>query len=150
VALNIKNKIRCGGVLLSANWVLTSASCIPKSQLERDQLNVDVGFQDLLAADPWSARRPVSKIFIHEDYTLNNLVHFNDVALLKLARPVDLDPVEHKVVPACVPESLAFDGSTGWLTGYGMLFSGGSFTSVLRFATTFYLSLRVSLIIPTN
>ncbi len=76
--------------------------------------------------------RQISKIFIHEDYTPHNLIHFNDIALIKLIKPVELDPIDHKVAPICISTTFSFTDKIGWVTGYGIPFSGGSSSSVLR------------------
>jgi hypothetical protein len=58
---------------------------------------------------------------LHPQY--NPSIIKNDVALLKLDRPVDFSD---QVVPVCVDDgSVNYDGAVCWATGYGSLFSGG-------------------------
>ena len=73
----------------------------------------------------------VVEVIVHENYTL--LRKSNDIALLKLATPVNLTG---KVGPACLADSInSLVNKTCWITGWGTLSSGGSQPSVLMQAS---------------
>lgn len=64
----------------------------------------------------------LSKIITHPEY--DDTTFMNDIALLKLMTPVEFDTTEYKITPACIPDGTEdYSGKTGWLTGYGTMFS---------------------------
>ena len=58
----------------------------------------------------------IEEIFIHNDYNPANITF--DIALLKLAEPLDLSIY----TPICLPErNSTFEGSTAWVYGWGAM-----------------------------
>lgn len=89
----------CGGSLIDQQFVLTASHCV--INYSKDKLVVLAGTNSFsgLALKP-SNFYNVSNIFSHELYDRKNLR--NDIAILKLSRPVASTA---KLAPICLPES---------------------------------------------
>uniref|UniRef100_A0A182VMR9 CLIP domain-containing serine protease n=1 Tax=Anopheles merus TaxID=30066 RepID=A0A182VMR9_ANOME len=118
-------QFNCSGTLIAPSYVLTSASCVD-DEAAWNNLTVRLGewdlestvdcilnpdSDDLVCADP-SYDVPVVQVILHEAYTGRR----NDIALLKLAQPAQLNDW---VSPICLPESPVLNetakyGAAGW------------------------------------
>ena len=75
--------------------------------------------------------RKLSKVISHPSYDERKLI--NDIALAKMDSPVNFDTVNYHITPACIPDGNEdYAGRSGYVTGFGTLFSGGSVSSKLR------------------
>ena len=84
----------CGGVLLGAEWVLTTGLCVAGANPQ--SLAVGYGASDL--GEAWTARRAVSEIHLHPEFDDPEGI-LNDIALLRLADPVENVRNSHANLP---------------------------------------------------
>ncbi|CAF4010081.1 unnamed protein product [Rotaria sordida] len=135
VSILIGNGYLCGGSIMSNSWIITAAHC------------VDTGFDLSVTIYAGSNKqwfgtqvRTVSQIILHPYY--NKTTFINDIALLKLASPLNMS--DHNVNRICMPlVSSTILASVQWpavdttvvAVGWGRLSEGGSSATSLQQVT---------------
>lgn len=115
----------CGGSLIKKDVVLTAAHCRPKG-FNRTESYIYAGSTDVNDVGRFWQRRKIKQFIIHEDYRgqVTN-EHSNDIALIKLTRPFDLETSQGHIGTVCLAVKPPQPGEIVTVTGWGLTSPGG-------------------------
>ncbi|KAM4723147.1 ovochymase-2 [Rhinophrynus dorsalis] len=98
VSIKFATEHVCDGVIITEDWVLTSANCVVTREEFRDLWVVVAGIHDL-TREEHDQKRSVKQIIVHSEFTRQSMDY--DIALLQLAEPFQFNSY---VRPICLPE----------------------------------------------
>ncbi|KAM7399541.1 hypothetical protein PAMP_018807 [Pampus punctatissimus] len=123
VSLQVAGSHRCGGAIISPYWIVTAAHCVAKFS-SPGVWSVYAGIVDPLAT-LFNPAYSVSHIIAHKGY--NSLTRRNDIALMRLSKPVD-KTASSNIGPVCLP-NVGINITVPqrcWITRFGHTVNGGS------------------------
>lgn len=119
----------CGASLINSRYVVTAAHCIEAIPRSWEVIGVRLGEWDLNKEEDCSdgdcsdapVNMGVEKIIVHEDYDPQSKAQYNDIALIRLTRDVNMTAF---ISPVCLPidnadRSRTIVGTKGVATGWG-------------------------------
>ncbi|XP_065346385.1 trypsin delta-like isoform X1 [Cloeon dipterum] len=127
--LQYTNYYKCGGVIISKNWILSTASCLQSFHSFRDGRS----WSAMIYVGTLDKSRPAivhqsSKVIYHPNY--NKITHFNDIALIKTKHEIKFNPRVSAIPLAQDPISSFVSGDmAGW--GYEY-YQSGNYANKLR------------------
>lgn len=122
----------CGASLISDRFLITAAHCVNK--IEKELLRVRLGEWDVRDRSEFypHVESDVSGLIIHPEFYEGNLE--NDIAIMKIADPVDYTKYPH-ISPVCLPPPESdFSNQVCTITGWGKdgWGSKGEFQAILK------------------
>ncbi|XP_037793605.1 phenoloxidase-activating factor 2-like [Penaeus monodon] len=132
VVLDFGDGYKGGGVLVAPDWVLTAAHKVYNERSLKVRLGEHNVRQRQDHPNYAHLEVPIDRIIIHPNF--DNQALLNDVALLHLAQPVNVNQYPH-IGTACLPSpGQIFNGQTCWVTGWGKdaFETNGNFQEILK------------------
>ncbi|KAL9922435.1 tracheal-prostasin [Glossina fuscipes fuscipes] len=116
----------CAATLINDLYALTASHCV--YGFRRERISVRLLEHDRKMANFQKIDRRVAQVITHPKY--NARTYDNDIAIVKLDKPVEMTELLH---PVCMPTpGKSFKGEIGIVTGWGALRVGGPSSDTLQ------------------
>ncbi|CAH1789765.1 unnamed protein product [Owenia fusiformis] len=125
----------CGGSILNANWILTAAHCVRGKTAS--SLQIRVGEHDQRKKTVNGVTHSVLRVIGHTGYNPSSRIsHDNDIALLKLSKPIDMTNTHVNTI--CLPQKGEQFSGQCVATGWGMTQGTGDMTKLREVTVPVY------------
>ncbi|XP_046753164.1 transmembrane protease serine 9-like [Diprion similis] len=111
--LLVRNKPKCGAVVISKRWLLTAAHCV--IGLSKKKFTVAVGSSKIGGLDQQSYA--IDTIILHENFMFNDITMANDIALLRTLNPIEYSS---RVQPVVLNRVSPQPGDETVVSGFGV------------------------------
>lgn len=118
VSINLAGIGHCGGFSISPNWIVTAAHCTANPGKLRQTVRAASNY-----ASMGGEVKEISKIIIHPNYTSDRNTYNNDIALIKLTKPITSD----RALPILLPSEqyIVRTASNIMVSGWGINLMNG-------------------------
>ncbi|CAL8117692.1 unnamed protein product [Orchesella dallaii] len=112
-------KVVCGASLINREYAITAAHCLHNRYKDTLELVFNIKDANTIESDSNTVRRKIKKFLIHPSY--NTSTQHDDIALIQLKVPFDLQTENDKVAPICVPKTSTskYASQHGIFVGFG-------------------------------
>ncbi|KAM4709305.1 transmembrane protease serine 11C-like [Discoglossus pictus] len=123
-SLRLDGNHKCGATLINNSWLTTAAHCFDMNN-NMDSWTVVLG----TISSSSKTGLKIQKIILYDNYT--SVTHRNDIALIKLAAPVNFTKY---IRPVCLPEVSTYfpDNTSCYISGWGKVIEDGGISSTLQ------------------
>lgn len=135
--MNMVDKATCGAAILNERWLITAGHCVDGTVGKTSNIEIYCGFHDFGHLEGTETITRSDKVFRHPEYVnVKQDILYNDVALIKLKRSLDLKNVSAHLGSVCIPdEEVDLDRHAGKeciATGWGLTKNPNQSNNILR------------------
>lgn len=112
VAIEYNNKLRCVGAIISANYVVTAASCV-SGNINSLKIRSGTSFRESKGT-----LHNIKKAIVHEKFNRKLKVSPNNIALIRIEKPFKFNKVRQAIKLPIIREKL-FQTLYYFVTGWG-------------------------------